>query len=302
MRIGLIGFGEVGTRFGADLRARGVQQVSAYDILFADREAAARMRAYADQHGIVLVNSPAQLVEHSDLLICAVTAAQALPAVQSIQNCSLTGKWLMDVNSASPQTKADCSVLVENAGGSYIESAIMTSVPPYGIKVPMLVGGPHAAEFLPTLAQLDFQASLAADEIGVASAIKLCRSVMIKGLEALVIESFTAARAFGIEQYVLESLQETYPQLDWEKQGDYLFSRVIQHGKRRAEEMQASAATVASRGIGGTMAAAIAERHAFIAEHRRNDTFADPLIVKPWRERADEILSAVARVHEDPQS
>ena len=92
---------------------------------------------------------------------------------------------------------------------------------------------------------------------------------------------------------MLASLKETFPQLDWERQGDYFFSRVIQHGKRRAEEMQASAATVASRGIGGTMAEAASRRQAFIAEHRRNGAFAEPLTVKPWRERADEILKKV---------
>ena len=83
-----------------------------------------------------------------------------------------------------------------------------------------------------------------------ASAIKLCRSVIIKGLESLVIESFTAARRLGVEQQVLASLAETYPQFDWEKQGDYLFSRVIQHGKRRAEEMRASAQMIDATGVG----------------------------------------------------
>ncbi len=95
-----------------------------------------------------------------------------------------------------------------------------------------------------------------------ASAIKLCRSVIIKGLESLVVESFTAARSLGVEQQVLASLKETYPQFDWEKQGDYLFSRVIQHGKRRAEEMRASAQMIDATGVGGIMALGAAQRQA----------------------------------------
>ena len=99
-----------------------------------------------------------------------------------------------------------------------------------------------------------FVAETVSRDLGVASAIKLCRSVIIKGLESLVVESFTAARSLGVEQQVLASLQETYPQFDWEKQGDYLFSRVIQHGKRRAEEMRASAQMIDATGVGGIMA------------------------------------------------
>ena len=113
---------------------------------------------------------------------------------------------------------------------------------------------PREAEKL--LRELGFVAETVSSDLGVASAIKLCRSVIIKGLESLVVESFTAARSLGVERQVLASLQETYPQFDWEKQGDYLFSRVIQHGKRRAEEMRASAQMIDATGVGGTMAAA----------------------------------------------
>ncbi len=128
-------------------------------------------------------------------------------------------------------------------------------------------------------------------DLGVASAIKLCRSVIIKGLESLVVESFTAARSLGVEKQVLASLKETYPQFDWEKQGDYLFSRVIQHGKRRAEEMRASAQMIDATGVGGIMALAAALRQARWRRSARRRCFSDPDDAqKPWRERADEML------------
>lgn len=295
LRVGLLGFGEVGKRFAADLRARGVDTIATFDLLLDDASDGPAMHEHARRHGISLASSAIDLAGRSDLLICAVTAAQALAAVQSIAAAPLTEKWLLDVNSASPATKSECGRIVERAGGRYVESAVMTSVPPYGIKVPMLLGGPHAEALNHTLSTLGFDAKVASSEIGVASAIKLCRSVIIKGMESLVIESFTAARGFGVEEYVLESLRETFPQMDWERQGDYLFSRVIQHGKRRAEEMQASAETVASQGIGGTMADAASRRQAFISDQRRAGAFSEPLTMKPWRERADELLRAVRR-------
>jgi 3-hydroxyisobutyrate dehydrogenase-like beta-hydroxyacid dehydrogenase len=165
----------------------------------------------------------------------------------------------------------------------------MTSVPPHGIRVPMLLGGAHAAEAEKLLRGLGFEAETVSADLGVASAIKLCRSVIIKGLESLVIESFSAARRLGVEKQVLSSLRETYPQFDWEKQGDYLFSRVIQHGKRRAEEMRACAQMIDATGVGGIMAAAIAQRQAAVATQRQAGAFDDPTTLKPWRQRADEM-------------
>jgi 3-hydroxyisobutyrate dehydrogenase-like beta-hydroxyacid dehydrogenase len=132
----------------------------------------------------------------------------------------------------------------------------------------MLLGGPHAAALEPLLAPLGFSMEVVADRVGVASAIKMCRSIMIKGLEALVVESFTTARRYGVEEYVLASLRETFPTLDWEQQGAYLFSRVAQHGKRRAEEMREVAVTVHEAGLAPHMAAATAERQDWVAAMR----------------------------------
>ena len=125
----------------------------------------------------------------------------------------------------------------------------MTSVPPYRIKVPLLLGGGGARELAPLLVELGFNAKVASEELGVASAVKMCRSVMIKGLEAMVIECFTTARAYGVEDAVLASLAETYPGIDWEKQGAYFFQRVIEHGRRRSEEVREVAETVREIGL-----------------------------------------------------
>src|SRR6185503_13985740 len=113
-------------------------------------------------------------------------------------------------------------------GGRYVEGAVMTSLPPHRIKVPLLLGGPHAAALEPALAHLGFAAKVAGVKLGVASATKMCRGVMGKGLEAMVIESLTAARRHGIEDAVIASLRETFPGIDWEKQATYLFQRVIE--------------------------------------------------------------------------
>ncbi len=290
-RIGFLGFGEVGQRFAADLRAAHAgMELATFDVLLHQAAAGEAMRRHAAAHDVSLAADAATLAEGSTLLFSAVTADQTLDAARSLAKRPLAGAWVMDLNSASPATKIECAKLIDAAGGRYVEAAVMTSVPPHGIRVPMLLGGAHAAEAERLLRQLGFAAETVSTELGVASAIKLCRSVIIKGLESLVVESFSAARAFGVERQVLASLQETYPQFDWEKQGDYLFSRVIQHGKRRAEEMRASAQMIDATGVGGIMAGAAAERQAGVAALRSAGKFAEPNTPKTWRERADELL------------
>ena len=117
----------------------------------------------------------------------------------------------------------------------------------------------------------------------------MCRSVIVKGMEAIVIESFVAARRFGVENEVLASLAETFPGLDWERNGSYFFSRVIRHGQRRAEEMREAAATMREVGLEPIMASAIADRQAWVADLAQCGTFADAPSATDWRECADAI-------------
>jgi len=290
-RIGFLGYGEVGQRFAADLRAAHAGlELATFDLIVHQAAAGVAMRQHAAAQHVELTADAAALASAGGIIFSAVTADQTLEASRALAARPLTGAWVIDVNSAAPQTKIDCAALVAAAGGRYVEAAVMTAVPPHGIRVPMLLGGAHAALAEKLLHGLGFVAETVSSDLGVASAIKLCRSVIIKGLESLVVESFTAARSLGVEKQVLASLQETYPQFDWEKQGDYLFSRVVQHGKRRAEEMRASAQMIDATGVGGIMALGAAHRQAGMAEARAAGAFSDPTTLKPWRERADEIL------------
>ncbi len=108
-------------------------------------------------------------------------------------------------------------------------------------------------------------------------------------MEALAIESFVAARRYGVEDEVLASLAETFPGLDWEENGSYFFSRVVQHGKRRAEEMREAAATVREIGLEPFMASAIADRQAWMAELARTGVFGETDAGDGWRAVADRI-------------
>ena len=165
--------------------------------------------------------------------------------------------------------------------------------------MPLLLGGPHAAVFAPLINALGFAATVASDRLGVASATKMCRSVMIKGLEAMVIEAFTAARHYGVEDAVVASLRETFPGIDWEKQAAYFFQRVIEHGRRRTEEMREAAETVREAGLTSWSASGTAERQAWVADLAEAGVFgsrdAEGFARGPdWRVDADRMLGALA--------
>lgn len=290
-RIGIVGYGEVGKIFGAGLKAQ-VAQVSAWDLKFAQAAAAPAEKGHAQGQGIRACASMQELCEASELVISAVTASNTLAVAEEAAQFIRPGSVFLDLNSASPGTKQKAAAAIEAHGAHYVEAGVMTSVPPYGIKVPMLLGGAKSAELAQVLAAFGCDARAVSEKLGVASAIKMCRSVMIKGLEALVIESYTTARAYGVEDHVLPTLQETFPSIAWSEQGAYFFSRVVQHGQRRAEEMREAANTVREAGFAPLMTAAIAGKQQWVADQARDGAFRELPKGARWQEYADRLLAA----------
>lgn len=296
--IALIGYGEVGRILGEDLRARG-ESVVAFDLKLND-ERAQPLRDHAAAHGITLAEAHGQAVRGAELIVSAVTASQAVPVAQACAPGLARGAFFLDFNSASPGAKCRAAEVVNAAGGRYVEGAVMTSVPPYRIQVPLLLGGPDAAALKPVLDGLGFAAKVASDQLGVASATKMCRSVMIKGLEAMVIESFSAARYYGVEDALIASLKETFPGIDWERQAAYFFQRVIEHGRRRSEEVREVAQTVREAGLEPWSAAGTAERQAWVADLADAGLFGAKGTKEfarsaDWRQEADRILEHVKK-------
>jgi 3-hydroxyisobutyrate dehydrogenase-like beta-hydroxyacid dehydrogenase len=298
LRIGLIGYGEVGRVFSAGLKENAAW-TGAWDLKFADPAQREEPLAHAAAAGVVACDSAATLCAQATLVISAVTASSTLAVAEASAPHIRPGCMFLDLNSASPGTKQKAAALIDAVGAHYVEAGVMTSVPPYGIRVPMLIGGAHAARLQPVLAALGMDAKVASEQLGIASATKMCRSVMIKGLEALVLESYTTARHYGVEDAMIATLQETFPGIDWTKQGAYFFSRVAQHGKRRAEEMREVANTVREAGFEPFMAAAIAQKHDWMAAQARAGHFADLGKSPPWQGYADRLLMARVAANDD---
>ena len=264
-RLCLLGFGEVGQTLAADLRAH-VGSITAWDLKFAESASAPTLAA--GQLGVVAAADARSSVAEADLVISAVTAGQIGEAADSVARHLKRQAYYFDLNSTSPAAKQAAAAVIDAAGGRFVEAAIMSPIAPRRVASPMLVGGVHAAGFLPLANQLGFAgAQLFSDKLGAASAAKMCRSVVIKGLEALMLESLLTARKFGVEQAVLDSLQSTSPADTWRTQGRYMISRALVHGRRRAEEMREAARTVAEAGLAPRMSGACAEWQEWAADH-----------------------------------
>jgi 3-hydroxyisobutyrate dehydrogenase-like beta-hydroxyacid dehydrogenase len=269
----IIGFGEVGGLFARDLRAAGVSGIAAYDIAESARARAAAT-GYVEVRG-----TAAAAATGADAVFVSVTAGSALEAAASLSGELGRAPFVVDVNSVSPSTKRSAARVVGEAGGRYVEAAVMTSVPPHGLRSPMLLGGPHARDFMALTAPFGMRLTAFSEEIGRASSVKMCRSVMVKGLEALTTECMLAARRYGVEREVLRSLADILPHEDWPGLARYVISRALLHGKRRAEEMREVARTVSEAGVEPLLSRAVAERQDWAGERgreMRRETLAAP--------------------------
>jgi 3-hydroxyisobutyrate dehydrogenase-like beta-hydroxyacid dehydrogenase len=291
-RIAIIGFGEVGGIFGTDFARQGIE-VSVFDILLASESHRAPMLAKARDCGVKAEDSLRDCLAGADLVISAVTASSALDVAQEAGPILHPQQIFLDINSVSPETKRKASACIEpdsgKRGGRFVEAAVMAGVPVKRLKVPMLLGGMHAKSVSDSLRSLGMNATAMSDRIGVASAVKMCRSVLIKGLEALTIECLFAARKYGAEDAVLESLAATYPGMGWkDRLPDYLISRVAEHGQRRAAELREVAQTLQEVAVEPSMALAAAHCQEELAHELAESDFPLPSADQfSWRLLAD---------------
>jgi 3-hydroxyisobutyrate dehydrogenase-like beta-hydroxyacid dehydrogenase len=250
--IAFIGFGEAGRAFAEGWSAE--SRPRAFDLKTDDDAARDDMlRAYAEA-GIEGCRSAAAALNGARAVLSLVTADQALRAAQADAGCLGRDALWLDFNSIAPETKQAAARAVVEGGGRYVDVAVMAPVRPAGRGVPLLVSGPHAADGKAQLDTMGFSnVRIVVGGIGAASAIKMIRSVMIKGLEALTAECVLAAEAAGVREEVLSSLDANWPGTGWAKQVDYNLDRMMVHGRRRAAEMEEVAATLDALGTGSAM-------------------------------------------------
>jgi 3-hydroxyisobutyrate dehydrogenase-like beta-hydroxyacid dehydrogenase len=259
--IAFIGFGEVGKRFSRDLIANEGVCIVAYDIIAEDPARRPALEEAAHAIGVTCSANAKSACDGADIVISAVTADKTEAVAADTARYLAAGQIYLDVNSASPSTKKRAAAAVNKSGASYVEAAVMAAVLKPGIRVAILAGGPAAEASATRLNKLGMNITPVATEYGRASAIKLCRSIMIKGIEALIGDCARASRHWGVESEVYGSLGQTFPSIVWPELADAMAERVATHGIRRAAEMREAAEMLAEMGLEPGLARAVADTH-----------------------------------------
>jgi len=287
--IAFLGFGEAAQAFlkgwGSDI----VPVIRAYDIKTTDNNVAIRDSKNAEYvaAGITGAVSSSVALGGAELIFSLVTADQAALVARDAAAFIEKGAFFFDCNSCAPGTKRRNAELIEAAGGRYVDMAVMAPVYPKLHKTPILLSGPHAESAKPVLELLGMEPGIAGDTVGAGSAIKMVRSIMMKGLEALFAECVLAGRRAGVDETVLASLDKTYPGFDFMEKAAYMLERSMTHGIRRAAEMEEVALTVEELGLNNGMAKATVDWQRAIGELKLD---AGDL---GYQERADMILKAM---------
>ncbi|MCG6115428.1 MAG: DUF1932 domain-containing protein [Mesorhizobium sp.] len=261
MHIAFIGFGEAARAFHDSLKAHEPSLVfSTYDILFDSEGAGGACAKAARERGVAVAATPGQAAIDADWIFSAVTADQSVAAARSVAENLRPGQAFLDINSVAPDRKRETQALLAPTGAVYVDMAVMAPVHPRGHRTPVLIAG-RTEDAIEQLRDLSFDFDSAGEEAGAATAIKMVRSLFVKGLEAITVETMLAASASGCLDRVLASLAGSYPGLKWPDIAEYNAERMLKHGKRRAAEMRESGATLDALGLDGDLARAIASLH-----------------------------------------
>ncbi|MBY6046477.1 NAD(P)-dependent oxidoreductase [Vannielia litorea] len=283
----LLGFGEAGQAFTAGWKAAGVPaDLSAFDIKTNSPDTAEAKRADYAAHGVEGLTT----LSGSGAVFSLVTADHAEAAAQDAAAVLAPGTLFFDCNSCSPGAKRHSAAALEAQGIRYVDVAVMAPVHPKLHHTPLLISGPHTQAAVECLHGLDMEAQIAGPDVGIASATKMVRSVMIKGIEALTLECLLAGRRAGVDEAVLASLDASMPGWNWPTRAAYNMERATTHGLRRAAEMREVARTVEELGLPADMS------HATVAWQQRTGDLSLRLADGPeeYAGRADRISNAMA--------
>lgn len=258
-RVAFVGLGEAASAFISGWGPARAGSIRAYDILSADPASAPVITARAEALGITACATPQEAIGGAVWVFSTVTADRAVAAAEAYAPYLSQGAVWCDLNACAPRSKQRAARIVEAAGGRYLDVAVMAPVHPARNLVPCLISGPEAQALAPALTRLPMAVRETGAEVGRASSIKMVRSILVKGMEALTAECVLAAVAAGVEDEVFASLKTSHPRIDVPERAAYNFERMLVHGARRAAEMDEVARMLKDMGLPDGMARATAE-------------------------------------------
>jgi 3-hydroxyisobutyrate dehydrogenase-like beta-hydroxyacid dehydrogenase len=291
IRLGLVGYGEIGSTLGAGLRRSGLTEVLSYDKYAFDGPYAGLIQRRAREAGVPLLRSAAELAERAEVIIGATPGSSSIASAEALAPHLRPHHLVADIASATPRVKQAVAERLAASGAGFADGSIV-GTPKDGHAMPILLAGAPAARLRDALVPWGMNLTAVGERIGDASAIKILRSVVMKGLEALLLECLLGARRYGIDAAVLASLDKTlarpFPQT---VQG--LITTDVIHAERRSEEAAMSAEALAEVGLDGFVTRAVAERLRWVAELGVKGHFGGE-VPEDWRTALDGIEAKLA--------
>lgn len=245
--LGFIGYGEIGSTLGAGLRAQGLERVASYDIGAFEGPYAGLIQSRAQAAGVTLVRSPAELAEQADIIIGVTPGSASVASAQAFASHLTARHLFIDIASATPKVKLAVAAALAQSGASVADGSIV-GTPKDGLALPILASGPAAEAVRDAVVPWGMKIDAVGDKLGTASAIKILRSVLIKGIEALTNEMLLGARRYGLEDVVLASAAKTLSRPFQDLAAGLLTTGVI-HARRRSEEAGMAAEALADVGV-----------------------------------------------------
>lgn len=271
-RLGFIGFGEASFNIASGLRDEGLSDIRAYDAAWQTPPASGLIAERAQQAGVSLEASSENLIKASDIVICSISANAAVPVARQCAPLLRPDQLYVDLNSAGPDTKIEVEKIVQGAA-TFVDVAVMGTVPDSRHKVPMLASGPGAAAFADFGNAFGMAITALDGPTGKASASKMFRSIFMKGYVMLLLEAVVAGRTFGIEEDVLASIGKSLKTDDFRATANDLMCRAVIHAERREHEMDEVVGTLNSLGLDATMSIAGRDKLAWCSKQGFRDYF-----------------------------
>lgn len=273
IRLGLIGFGEVGSTLGQGLRDEGLTAIAAYDKFAFDGPFCDLIQSRAARAGVVLVESPGELAAESDIVLGVTPGSASVASAQAFAPCMTPSQMFVDLASATPKVKQAVGAALKASGVALADASIMGTPHVDGHRLPILASGPAAAEFRNALLPWGLKVECVAGELGAASGIKIMRSVIAKGLEGLLVECMLGARRYGIDQQVLTSFGRFMASRPFEEMANFLLVTDVIHAERRAQEARMSAEALEEAGVDPIMTRATVQRLEWVVGLATKDHF-----------------------------
>lgn len=256
MRLVFIGFGEAAYNIASGLKAEGLTDIGAFDRNAADPLLGGLIQQRAAEVGVKLFESLESAYQAGEFIACLTSANNALAVAKSVIPQLKAGQVYVDMNSAAPTIKAAIAQIPHKEDVMFCDAAVMGTVPGNKHKVPMFLAGDGAEKFAMAFAQYGMKLTVLDAKAGGASAIKMLKSVIMKGLPQLMFESFEAALKYGVLDTLAASLASSLNGKTVEQLADTFTARTMIHAARRSEEMQDVVATLESLGVDAAMSKA----------------------------------------------